>query len=95
MFIMTEVFNEQKKGLSIASLVLGIIGLCTSCTFVGIICGALAIIFGGFALHKKEGIRGLSIAGLILGIVSLGLTLILLLIVGVSFASLAALVGMH
>lgn len=75
------VFDESKKGLSIASLILGIVALIGTCIIPiigGVIPGILAIIFGAVALHKKEGIKGLSIAGIILGALGVVLLAILL-----------------
>lgn len=84
-----DYFDESKKGLSIASLVLGILGILLSCTPVGIIGSILAVIFGGICLNKKQGVKGLAITGLVLGIISLALWLILI-IMGVGVASLIA-----
>ncbi|HJJ28614.1 MAG TPA: hypothetical protein O0X70_04405 [Methanocorpusculum sp.] len=66
-------FDTEKKGLSIASLVLGIFGLIMDCVIpiVGIIACIVAIILGAVAIHKKQGVKGLSIAGIVLGIVGL------------------------
>ena len=71
--------NEVKSsGMAKASLVLGIIAVCTS--FIPIInngafiVGVLALIFGIIALFKK-GKKGRAIAGLILGILSIVITL--------------------
>ncbi|MDO5845837.1 MAG: hypothetical protein Q4Q04_02825 [Methanocorpusculum sp.] len=75
-------FNEEKNGLSIASLVLGIIGLLLSCVpIIGPAAAILAIIFGGISLHNKEGSEGMSIAGLVLGILAL-LGWVILIILG-------------
>lgn len=53
-------------------MVLGIIALVTSCFGVtGIICGALAIIFGGLALLSHKAGKGMAITGLVCGIVAL------------------------
>lgn len=81
-------FDETKKGLSIASMVLGIVGIILSCTGVGIICGLLALIFGGIALNKKQGIKGMAIAGIVLGIITLALW-VLLFVIMISFMSMA------
>lgn len=72
----TDGFDESKKGLSIASLVVGIVGILFSCSFIGFILGILAIIFGGICLNKKQGVRGMALAGLILGIVTIVLTIL-------------------
>lgn len=60
----------KKKGLAIASLVLGICGVC----FVSFVCSLLAVIFGSLRIKKVEGVnngRGFAIAGLVLGIIGL------------------------
>lgn len=59
----------EKKGMSIASLVLGIVSVALFCiTYVSIPCAILAIIFG--VLGKKKGGAGMAKAGLILGIIA-------------------------
>ena len=55
--------NEEKKGMSIASMVLGIVGL----LLFPLPCGILAIIFS--ILGKKKGGKGFATAGLVLGII--------------------------
>ena len=52
----------EKKGLSIASMVLGLVGLLV----FALPCGILAIIFS--VIGKKKGGKGFATAGLILGI---------------------------
>ncbi len=60
------------SGLAIASMVLGIVALVTSCFgAAGIVCGILAVILGGCALATKKGGKGMAIAGLVCGIVAL------------------------
>jgi len=54
-----------KPGLSIASFILGLVGLFVA----GLICGTLAIIFG--VMGMKKGMKGLAIAGIILGIIDI------------------------
>jgi hypothetical protein len=61
----------KTNGLAIASLVLGLVGLCVP------LCPLLAVIFGAIALSQisktgQEG-KGMAIAGLILGIVKIAL----------------------
>lgn len=66
----------EKKGLSIASMVLGIIGLVCCCIwYISIPCSILAIIFG--IIGKKKGGKGMAIAGLVLGIIAIALYAIL------------------
>ncbi len=59
---------EQKSGLSIAAMVLGISSLVL--WFVGFILAVLAIIFGAIGLKRKRG-RGFAITGLVTGIIGL------------------------
>jgi PBP1b-binding outer membrane lipoprotein LpoB len=64
--------STSKPAFSIASFVLGIVGL-----FVGaVICGTLAVIFGAIGL--KKGMKGLAIAGIVIGVVDIVLGIIIL-----------------
>lgn len=72
-------YEETKKsGFATAGLVLGIIGVCTSCIPIinnlSFIMGILAIIFGFIALAKKSG-KGIVIASIILGVLAIAITL--------------------
>ena len=74
-------FDESKKGLSIAALVLGIISILISYVVgVGLLVSILAVIFGGICLNLKQGVKGFAITGLVLGIISLSLQVILILV---------------
>ncbi len=67
------------KGMAIASLVLGIVAavnICC-CTYVGIICGTIAIILGIITLKKNGEGRGMAIAGIICGAIGGIVTLIM------------------
>lgn len=57
--------TEGKKGFSVASLVLGLVGL----VICALICGILAIVFG-LKGRKLDG-KNMATAGLILGIIDL------------------------
>ena len=64
-----KVVNES-KGLSIASMVLGIVSLVMLCLwYVSIPCAILAIIFA--IIGRKKGGKGMATAGLVLGIIAL------------------------
>ena len=63
------------NGFSIASLVLGILGLFS----YGLLLGPLAIIFGIIGLNREG--RGMALAGLILGIIDIILWLVLILLI--------------
>jgi hypothetical protein len=75
------------NGFAVASLVLGIVGVVLTITFVaGLICDVLAIVFGALGRTKaREGSAGnasLATAGMILGLVGLGLLLLLVVLIG-------------
>ena len=77
--------GEEKKGLSIASMVLGIVSLALWCFwYLAIPCAILAIIFG--IIGRKKGGKGMATAGLVLGIISL-VILIIIMAVGVTAIS--------
>lgn len=61
--------QPQGKGKAIAALVLGIVAVVFSCccTYVGIICGVLAVIFGILEIKKNGEGKGMAIAGTICG----------------------------
>ncbi len=64
--------TKETKGLSIASMVLGIISIVLFCVYyISLPCAILAVIFG--MIGKNRGERGMAIAGLVLGIIALGL----------------------
>ena len=70
--------EEKKTGFSVASIVLGIIGICLSfipiINNVSFILGVLSVIFAIVSLVKKSG-KAKAIVGLILGILSIVITL--------------------
>lgn len=75
-----EVINEEpqndKKGFSIAALVLGIIAIVFCCVwYISIPCGILAIIFGIVGIKSSK--KGMSIAGLITGAIGLVISIIM------------------
>lgn len=71
--------QAEKKGFSIASMVLGIVSLVCFCyCYISIPSSILAIIFG--ILGKKKGGKGMAIAGLVLGIIAIALFIILILV---------------
>lgn len=71
----TEVVNES-KGLSIASMVLGIVSLVMLCIYyISIPCAILAIIFA--IVGRKKGGKGMATAGLVLGIIALAIDVII------------------
>lgn len=79
----------EKKGMSIASLVLGIVSLALFCiSYVSIPSAILAIIFG--ILGKKKGGAGMAKAGLILGIVALAIVVLLWILAAAGVAALGS-----
>jgi len=84
-----ETNTEVKKnsGLSIASMVLGIVALVCVCSWlVSTVCGVLAVIFGAIELKKAK--QPMAKAGLIMGIIALALEVFyLVLAFGFGFAT--------
>ena len=70
----------EKKGLSIAAMVLGIVAIVGYCIngYLVLICGILAIVFG--VIGKKKGGKGMAKAGFILGIVALSIYVLIILL---------------
>ena len=59
--------QKDKKGFSIAALVLGVVAIVLSCVwYISITCAILAIVFGTIGLKSSK--KGMSIAGIITGI---------------------------
>ncbi len=78
------------KGMAVASLVLGILGILTSFFLLGGLLGLVALILGFVALGKiKKGEadgRGMAIGGIITGAIALLLTVLIVATVGAFFA---------
>ena len=61
--------NNESKGMAIASMVLGILGLVFWCVpILNLILAVLALIFGIVVMHKKSAGKGMGIAGFVCGI---------------------------
>lgn len=86
----SESLETRTHGLSVASLILGIVGVLTAVIGIGLFFAALAVIFGavsGAKIKRSGGFytgKGMAKAGLILGIIPLG---VLLLILGIVAAA--------
>ena len=80
-YTMTEEYDTFNKGLSIAALVLGILGIVAFSTGLSFIFSILAIVFAALCMKNKQGIRELAIAGLVLGIIGLAVWLLLVVFV--------------
>lgn len=66
---------QEKKGLSVASLVLGICGFVACCLpLIGYPVTITGLVLG--IIGKKKGGKGMAIAGIILSAISLALTLL-------------------
>ncbi len=64
---------KATSGCCIASLILGIIAILSSCCFyfISIPCAVLGIIFAAVGIKSGKGGKGMGIAGLILSIISI------------------------
>lgn len=65
--------EKKQSGLAIASLVLGIIGLLSSCIVVGIVPCMIALVLAIITLTKKDVKHGLATAGLICSAIGIGI----------------------
>lgn len=71
--------EKEKKGLSIASMVLGIVAIVLFCVMpISIICATCAVTFGVIGINK--GGKGMAITGITLGIISVVLTVVIFII---------------
>ena len=66
------------KGLSITSMVTGIVSVILLFFYLGWLAGIAAVIFGHIALKKEPAGKGMAVAGLITGYCAIGLSLIFL-----------------
>ena len=83
---------QEKKGLSIASMVLGIVAVVCCCFwYIAIPCSILAIIFS--IIGKKKGGKGMATAGLVLGIIAIALYALLIILGVGATAGLASAIG--
>ncbi|MCR6711977.1 MAG: DUF4190 domain-containing protein [Demequina sp.] len=74
----TSPSGSQKQGLAITALVLGIVGLVSGWLPVwGVLVGVLAVVFGGFAVAKKQS-KPMAISGIVMGVVSIVMSAIVL-----------------
>ncbi|MDE7446172.1 MAG: DUF4190 domain-containing protein [Lachnospiraceae bacterium] len=74
----------KQSGLGIASLVLGIIGLCLSCVIIGIVPCAIGLILAIVGLMQKDRGHGTAIAGLVCSVIGIGVFLLEVFILGAS-----------
>lgn len=70
---------KDKKGFSIAALLLGIMAILLSCLcFISVPCGIVAIILGVLGIKSSK--RGMSIAGITTGGIGIVISIILLIV---------------
>ncbi len=70
--------QKDKKGFSIAALVLGIVAIVLCCIwYISIPCGILAIVFGAIGLKSSK--RGMSISGIVTGIIGMIISIFIIL----------------
>jgi len=70
-----NISSNEKKGLSIAAMVLGIIAIVLCCAwYISIPCAILAIIFG--IIGRKRAGKGMATAGVVLGIIAIALMIL-------------------
>lgn len=80
---------QESKGLSIASMVLGIISVVLFCIwYISVPCAILAIVFG--IIGKKKGGRGMATAGLVLGIVALAILAVMYILALIGIAGMTS-----
>lgn len=80
---------HPKKGMAIASMVLGIVAIVIFCMwYVSIPCAIVAIVLG--VLAKKAGKIGMATAGIVTGIIALGLDILAITLLASLLASFGA-----
>lgn len=82
--------SGEVNGLAIASLVLGIVGLVTMCSKLGLIPSILGLILGCIARNGKKSGQGMATAGIILSSAAIALVLVFWVFLGALGASLVA-----
>ena len=75
--------EKKQSGLAIASLVLGIIGLLSSCIVVGIVPCMIALVLAIITLTKKDVKHGLATTGLICSAIGIGIFVFMFVIVDI------------
>ena len=80
---------EEKKGFSIASLILGIVSLVLFCFwYISLPCSIVAIVLG--VIGRKKGGKGMGTAGIVLGSIALVLVVVILILAAVGVGMLAS-----
>ncbi len=74
--------RQQKNGLAIASLILGIIGVLTSWLIVNLPVSIVGIVLAAMGLRRSKG-KGLAITGLVLSIIGAVVAVTLFVLIGI------------
>ena len=75
----------EPKGMSIAALVLGIVGVVSGGWFI--LPQILAVVFGHIGLRKEPSVKGMAIAGLVLGYLMVAVSLVYGIFLALAFSS--------
>ena len=75
-----EEIVKQSKGMAIASMVLGIVGLVLSCLVIGIIPCVIGLILGIVVLVKQKAGQGMAIAGIVTSLI--GIAFLIMALIG-------------
>ena len=75
-----EEMVKQSKGMAIASMVLGIVGLVLSCLVIGIIPCVIGLILGIVVLVKQKAGQGMAIAGIVTSLI--GIAFLIMALIG-------------
>ncbi len=85
--MMQQPKEKTGKGLAIASLILGILGILCCCIGIGALFGLVGMILGILAIRKADSsTKGLAIAGLIVSIIGLLLGVYVLISFGLVYS---------
>lgn len=83
--------SEGNKGLSIASMTLGIVSLVLCCTVYGaLVCALVGLVLGIVARYNNNPGKGMAIAGIVCSSVELFLLIVLLAVAGLGFSSMSS-----
>jgi hypothetical protein len=85
----TPDYSHQPKGLSVLSLVIGILGLLLSLVVVGGVLSLVAVVLGHISAVRQPHAKGLWLTGLITGYLGIVISIIVVIVVAVlgSFAT--------
>lgn len=85
----TPTQEPEQKGMSIASLILGIISLVLFCFwYLSLPCAIIAIILG--VMGRKKGGKGMATAGIVLGAIAIVLVVVILILAAVGIGVLSS-----